>query len=84
MMKPTLHPYCGKCGWRKGGLDSWDGRACKCGDSAPAYFQSCDGCPTPVECAVVQRCLLPLEPLDPLGGPLTPDKLNEDDKAKRA
>jgi hypothetical protein len=27
----TLHPYCRTCGWRKGGLDSWDGKACKCG-----------------------------------------------------
>jgi len=29
-----LHPYCNKCGWRKGGRDSWDGIACKCGESA--------------------------------------------------
>lgn len=33
----TLHPYCNTCGWRKGGLDSWNGRACKCGHSAPAF-----------------------------------------------
>lgn len=32
----VLHPFCNKCGWRKGGVDSWDGRACKCGHSAPA------------------------------------------------
>lgn len=31
----TLHPYCYTCGWRKGGMDSWDGRACKCGHAAP-------------------------------------------------
>lgn len=29
------HPYCQTCGWRKGGPDSWNGRACKCGDYAP-------------------------------------------------
>jgi hypothetical protein len=32
----TLHPYCNACGWRKGGVDSWNGRACKCGHSEPA------------------------------------------------
>lgn len=26
----ALHPYCQKCGWRKGGIDSWDGARCKC------------------------------------------------------
>jgi Zn-finger protein len=30
-----LHPYCDKCGWRKGGKDSWDGKKCKCGHSEP-------------------------------------------------
>ena len=29
--KKPLHPYCRECGWRKGGLDSWNGKACKCG-----------------------------------------------------
>ena len=24
-------PFCKKCGWRKGGVDSWNGHACKCG-----------------------------------------------------
>jgi len=28
--RPLLHPFCNTCGWRKGGLDSWNGRACKC------------------------------------------------------
>ncbi len=28
-LKP-LHPFCNVCGWRKGGIHSWDGRACKC------------------------------------------------------
>lgn len=27
----ALHPFCKVCGWRKGGSDSWDGKACKCG-----------------------------------------------------
>lgn len=31
----TLHPYCNNCGWRKGGVDSWDGNACKCGHREP-------------------------------------------------
>jgi hypothetical protein len=29
------HPWCRKCGWRKGGVDSWNGKTCKCGDYAP-------------------------------------------------
>ena len=29
--KKPLHPFCRECGWRKGGLDSWNGHACKCG-----------------------------------------------------
>lgn len=36
-LKP-LHPYCNKCGWRKGGIDSWNGRACKCGNSAAPFI----------------------------------------------
>ena len=31
------HPYCQLCGWRKGGVDSWDGKRCKCGLHAPAF-----------------------------------------------
>lgn len=27
---PTFR-WCRICGWAKGGKDSWDGRACKCG-----------------------------------------------------
>jgi len=27
-----LHPFCRRCGWRKGGRDSWDGEACRCGE----------------------------------------------------
>lgn len=34
-MNSSLHPYCVKCGWRKGGPDSWNGVACKCGHSEP-------------------------------------------------
>lgn len=30
-----LHPFCNVCGWHKGGIDSWDGRRCKCGDYEP-------------------------------------------------
>lgn len=33
--KEPLHPYCNVCGWRKGGIDSWDGLKCKCGHSEP-------------------------------------------------
>jgi hypothetical protein len=33
---PTLfRPFCKACGWRKGGVDSWNGSACKCGHSEP-------------------------------------------------
>lgn len=28
--------WCRICGWRKGGKDSWNGRACKCGYSHAA------------------------------------------------
>jgi hypothetical protein len=31
-----LHPACKRCGWRMGGVDSWDGKACRCGKAAPA------------------------------------------------
>ena len=30
-----LRPYCQACGWRKGGPDSWNGAACKCGHTEP-------------------------------------------------
>lgn len=30
-----LHPFCNVCGWRKAGIDSWNGRACKCGHREP-------------------------------------------------
>lgn len=32
----SLHPFCGVCGWRKGGIDSWSAGACKCGHGAPS------------------------------------------------
>lgn len=38
-----MHPWCRKCGWRRGGRDSWNGSACKCGHSEPAY-QHCSTC----------------------------------------
>lgn len=34
-VREALHPYCQKCGWRKGGKDSWDGTKCKCGEYEP-------------------------------------------------
>jgi len=30
-MTEPVHPHCQRCGWRKGGIDSWNGNACKCG-----------------------------------------------------
>jgi hypothetical protein len=30
-----LRPLCEVCGWRKGGMGSWDGKGCKCGHSEP-------------------------------------------------
>jgi hypothetical protein len=32
-----LTPMCKECGWRKGGLDSWNGLACKCGFISPTF-----------------------------------------------
>jgi len=40
---PGLRPYCTVCGWRKGGVDSWDGRACKCKLTAPPLERVPDG-----------------------------------------
>lgn len=41
---PTgMHPYCRVCGWRKGGVDSWDGKTCKCKLRAEAYHR-CSTC----------------------------------------
>lgn len=34
---------CRTCGWRQGGLDSWNGRACKCGH-ASAPQTTCSAC----------------------------------------
>lgn len=34
----SLTPMCNACGWRKGGLDSWNGNACKCGHSSPTFL----------------------------------------------
>lgn len=33
----SLHPMCNVCGWAKGGLDSWNGHACKCGHSSVSF-----------------------------------------------
>jgi len=38
-----LHPFCRTCGWRRGGVDSWDGHACKCKISEQPY-QLCTVC----------------------------------------
>jgi hypothetical protein len=34
MTDMRLRPFCKRCGWRKGGTDSWNGLACKCGETA--------------------------------------------------
>lgn len=47
-MSLPLHEFCVVCGWRKGGLDSWDGRACKCGLRGPLMCNVCGG-PAPAE-----------------------------------
>jgi hypothetical protein len=42
--EPTgKHPFCRVCSWRKGGVDSWDGKACKCGLREEMYHR-CDRC----------------------------------------
>lgn len=38
----ALHPMCRECGWRMGGLDSWDGARCKCRKSAPNFRRLLD------------------------------------------
>ena len=35
---PPSHPMCQKCGWRTGGVDSWDGYRCKCGRSTLPWY----------------------------------------------
>lgn len=87
-MTNALHPFCSKCGWRMGGLDSWNGRACKCGHSAPPMDVN-----HPVDVVKdVAAHVYPnndldeasfaeaklaldatIEGLDPLGGPLQPE-----------
>jgi hypothetical protein len=42
-----LHPYCPDCGWRKGGVDSWDGKSCKCKHEEPAMVTRCLRCGSP-------------------------------------
>jgi hypothetical protein len=44
--EPTSkYPICLKCCWRKGGVDSWDGKACKCGLRSNEYHTclTCSG-----------------------------------------
>lgn len=36
-MSARLHPMCRVCGWAMGGIDSWNGRACKCGHTAAPF-----------------------------------------------
>lgn len=33
----ALTPMCNVCGWRKGGQDSWNGSACKCGHTSLTF-----------------------------------------------
>lgn len=40
-----LHPFCMRCGYRKGGPDSWSGHACKCGfNAAPLLSHTGEFC----------------------------------------
>jgi hypothetical protein len=34
-----LHPACHKCGWRMGGVDSWNGSTCKCGAQSRTFVE---------------------------------------------
>ncbi len=43
MSAQVFYPSCNKCGWRKGGLHSWNGRACKCGHTATPHVH-CGKC----------------------------------------
>jgi hypothetical protein len=38
----SLRPFCYVCNWRKGGIDSWNGSACKCGKQAPTFGELFD------------------------------------------
>jgi hypothetical protein len=40
-----FYPFCMACNWRKGGVDSWDGFACKCGFSEPLIEMVIEGKP---------------------------------------
>lgn len=33
----ALRPMCRKCGWAMGGVDSWNGVACRCGFRSAPY-----------------------------------------------
>ena len=56
-MTSALHPQCQACGWRTGGVDSWDGKACKCGDSEPAIPASNDAAQTRTKVGVTSEGL---------------------------
>lgn len=43
------YPMCRDCNWRKGGVDSWDGFACKCGHTSAAFVR-CGACQAFVRC----------------------------------
>lgn len=37
-----FRPMCLRCGWAKGGPDSWDGKSCKCGFVDSPIWPVCD------------------------------------------
>ena len=49
----TAHGFCRDCGWRKGGHDSWDGHACRCGHSDPPIP------PAQTQAARRHACIMP-------------------------
>jgi hypothetical protein len=56
--KNPSHPMCAKCGWRKGGTDSWDGYRCKCGHATLGWYicGTCHGMGTEPYNIGVQPC----------------------------
>jgi len=47
-----LHPLCKSCGWAKGGVDSWNGHACKCKLSEPPIQLIAHDAKVPTETSV--------------------------------
>lgn len=59
-----LHPRCQTCGWRKGGVESWSGSACKCGNWEPPISPTATVHPSDINQPPTLRCGRCLEVFD--------------------